>query len=159
MEKQLDQLATAVRDGSTRDVDDQIWLTRFLIIRACGYLERVVHETVVGHLQERSYGTARSFVMSWLDRSSNPSCENLLKILGRLDSGMQIELQEIFDADNKRLSQKVALLVGRRNQIAHGENEGLNSQTALELVSVSKEIADWFILRLDPTNPPSRKIR
>lgn len=156
IEKQLDQLAQAVANGNERDVDDQIWLTRFLVIRASGYLEQVVHETVVGHLQETSYGRARSFVMSWLERSRNPSIDNLMKLVGRLDANLQQELGEFLEADGKKLHREISLLVGRRNQIAHGENEGMGSKGALELVTAAKEVAAWFILRLDPHQPSGR---
>jgi RiboL-PSP-HEPN len=150
LEAQLDRLVNAVSDGTAREVDDQIWLTRFLVVRSCGYLEQVVHETVVTHLQAGSYGTAQSFVMSWLDRSRNPSVDNLLRMIGRLDGGMQEELDQLLMADDGRLTSQIASLVGRRNQIVHGENEGMGSQAALELTRSAKIVANWFIRRLDP---------
>lgn len=158
LESQLDRLADAVRNNSDRDVDDQIWLTRFLVVRACGYLEQAVHETVVAHLEFHSYGTVKSFTLSWLERSRNPSVDNLLTLLGRLDHNMQSEFQELLAANGNHLAQNLALLVGRRNQIAHGENEGMATQAALTLVDVTKEIASWFILRLDPATPPSHRL-
>ena len=150
LEEQLDRIGEAVKNGAERDIDDQIWLTRFLVVRACGYLEQVVHETLTAHLEAVSYGRARSFVMSWLERSRNPSSDNLMRILGRLDPDMQDELQQILDADDKRLMRRVGELVAKRNLIAHGTNEGIGSQKALELVQAAKDVADWFILRLDP---------
>lgn len=158
LEAQLDRLVAAVRDSSQRDVDDQIWLTRFLVVRSCGYLEQAVHETVVAHLEHHSYGTAKSFAMSWLERSTNPSVENLLKLVGRLDHGMQTDLEELLKHNGHHLAQNLALLVGRRNQIAHGENEGMTTQAAIGLVDVAREIANWFILRLDPATPPSHRL-
>lgn len=159
LEQQLDQLAKAVEDGSERDIDDQAWLTRFLVIRTCGYLEQVVHETVVAHLQEMSFGRAQTFVMSWLERSRNPSIDNMTKLVGRLDPNLQEQLQELLDADDKKLLRNIALLVGRRNQIAHGENEGMGSKSALDLMLSAKIVADWFVLRLDPYAPaqPERR--
>ena len=150
LEQQLDMLATAVQNGSEREVNDQAWLSRFLVVRTCGYLEQVVHETIVAHLQEMSYGRAQTFVMSWLDRSRNPSVDNLTKLVGRLDPNLEDELRQLLDADEKRLHRAVSLLVGRRNQIAHGDNEGMGSKGALEFVISAKEVANWFILRLDP---------
>lgn len=154
LERQLDSLAAAVGQSDEREIDEQIWLTRFLIVRACGYLEQVVHETVMGHLDAGSWGTANSFVMSWLDRSRNPSVDNMSRIVGRLDASMQDELEDLLADNDKYLSDRVHLLVGRRNQIAHGENEGLNSNKAIELVAVAKQIANWFILRLNPATRP-----
>lgn len=155
LEKQLDLIADAVRDDSQRSVDDQIWLTRFLVVRACGYLEQVAHETIVAHLEYASYGRARSFAMSWLERSRNPTAENLLGMLARMDPRMRDELEGLLKDDDNRLMREVGELVGKRNQIAHGANEGIGSRRALELVQCAKDLADWFILRLDPYTAPS----
>ncbi len=153
MEQQLDQIATAVANASERDVDDQIWLTRFLVVRTCGYLEQVVHETVTAHLEAMSYGRARSFAMSWVERSRNPTSVNMLRLLGRMDPQMHDDLHQLLCDDDNRLMSAVGELVGKRNQIAHGANEGTSSRRALDLVKASKEIANWFILRLDPYIP------
>ena len=157
LETQLDSLTRAVEEGSERDIDEQIWLTRFLIIRACGYLEQVVHATVIGHIQQGSYGTARSFALSWLERSRNPSRDNLVTTLGRLDAELSREFEELLERNDKEFHQNLYLLVGRRHQIAHGENEGLSSQKAISLTKFAKELADWFILRLNPNRTTSRQ--
>lgn len=59
-------------------------------------------------------------------------------------------LQELLDADDKRLNNELHVLVQRRHQIAHGLNEGMNSRKALDLVVVAKTIADWFIRQFNP---------
>jgi hypothetical protein len=70
---------------------------------------------------------------------------------------MQAELQQLLEDEDKRLLQALALLVGRRHQIAHGENEGMTSQTALKMVGIAMEISNWFITRLDPVVPQSHR--
>jgi hypothetical protein len=156
IEQQLVQLADAVRDGRDRSIDEQVWLTRFLIVRACGYLEQVVHQTLIGHLSVRSGGTAKSFAISYLERSRTPSRQNLLIIVGRLDQSLRDDLELLLDEQDRQLHGELALLVGRRHQIAHGMNEGLTPSRALELTQAARSIADWFILALDPT-PAARK--
>ncbi|MGW6449526.1 HEPN domain-containing protein [Lentzea sp. NPDC055074] len=150
LETNLDRLADAVRNSKERDVDEQIWLTRFLVVRSCGYLEQVVHETVTEFLNRRAGGTALTFALSWMTKSRNPSPENLIALLGRFDHSWQAEFEEVLDSDDNRIRRQLVLLVARRNQIAHGLNEGLTERKALELVETVKEIADWFIRRLDP---------
>lgn len=150
LEKQLDMLAAAVDAAGDRDVDDQIWLTRFLVVRTCGYLEQVVHQTVTEHVWSGSGGTARSFAISWLERSKNPSLEYLFRTVGRIDQKLREDLEEFLDEDNGRLREQVGLLVGRRNSIAHGHNEGMSSRNALQLVVDAKDVAAWFILNLEP---------
>lgn len=159
LEKSLDRLAEAVRSGDSRDVDEQIWLTRFLVVRACGYLEQVVQEVVTGYIHGRVGGTVKSFSLSWMSKSRNPSSENLLDIVGRFDGGWRDELQEMLDANDGRLSQELSVLVSRRHQIAHGLNEGLTSRKAIDLVVVSKQLADWFIRQFDPDAAKRRSKR
>ncbi len=150
LEKDLDRLVEAVRAGDSRDVDEQIWLTRFLVVRACGYLEQVVQEVVTGYIHGRAGGTVRSFSLSWINKSRNPSLENLLDIVGRFDGDWHDELQEMLDANDGHLKHELSVLVSRRHQIAHGLNEGLASRKAIELALVSKQLADWFIRQFDP---------
>jgi hypothetical protein len=159
LEKQLDALADAVRVDEDRDIDEQIWLTRFLVIRTCGYLEQVVQETVTGYLHERAGGTVKSFSLSWMNKSRNPSPENLLDIVGKFDGSWRIQLQELLDADDKHLNKELYVLVQRRHQIAHGLNEGLNSRRALELVATAKTVADWFISQFNPDPVDRRRAR
>lgn len=149
-EKRLDDLVEAVRSDDSRDMDEQIWLTRFLVVCACGYLEQVVQQVVTGYIHGRVTGTVKSFSLSWMGKSRNPSPENLLDIVGRFDGDWRDELQAMLDANDGHLNQELLMLISRRNQIAHGLNEGLNSRKAIELVLVSKQLADWFVRRFDP---------
>lgn len=158
LERQLDSLAAAVRTPGDRPDEEQIWLTRFLVVRACGYLEQAVHEVVIGHLRSRSAGMIRSFSVSWMSRSRNPSPENLLEVVGRFDTSMQHELEQKLNADDGMVRRELSLLVHRRHHIAHGENEGLGSRKALDLVDLAKDLADWFILALRP-DATTRQLR
>lgn len=151
LEKNLVSLADSVRSPpDSRTDDEQIWLTRFLIIRSCGYLEQVMHECALQHLEQKSGGTARSFAMSWMSRSINPSPDNLNTLLGRFDFSLQVEFQALLDEDGGRINHELSALVTRRHAIAHGQNEGLGSRRALQLVEVAQSVANWLIRRLDP---------
>src|SRR4051812_7955696 len=108
LEWQLDQLTEAVRSQADRADDEQMWLTRFLVVRACGYLEQVVHEVVLGHLEARSAGMIKSFSMSWMTRSRNPSAENLVETVGRFDASLQRELETKLDDDGGFLRQELS---------------------------------------------------
>jgi hypothetical protein len=157
LEKGLDHLVEAVRQPDGRDDDEQNLLTRFLVIRTCGYLEQVVQESVRSHLQSMAGGTVKSFALSWMGKSRNPSPENLLDIVGRFDESWRAELQDMLDADDKSLNRELSMLVHRRHQIAHGLNEGLNPRKALDLVTVAKTLADWFIRRFNPDAQARRR--
>lgn len=157
IERGLDQLAEAIADDSTRSLDEQVWLTRFYVVRACGYLEQVVHETVTAHIQDRAGGTVRTFALSWLTRSRAPSPENLCEMLGRLDGNMRNNLEDYLDAEDGHVRRELSLLVHRRHHIAHGLNEGLGTRKAIELGVLARDLADWFILTLNPGPTASKK--
>ncbi|MBM7331644.1 hypothetical protein JS562_53610 [Agrobacterium sp. S2] len=90
----LDELADAVRDRpGARTDDEQMWLTRFLVVRSCGYLEQVMYLCATNHLEAKSAGTARSYSLSWLERSINPSVLNISVTLGRFDQGLANEFE------------------------------------------------------------------
>jgi hypothetical protein len=125
-------------------------LARFLVIRTCGYLEQVVDQCCIAFVTSKSPPRVTSFGTSWLGRGANPSPERLVGLVRRFDTEWATELQGRFDVDDQRLSREVSFLVDRRNKIAHGVSEGIGARKALDLVSVTREVADWFILRLDP---------
>lgn len=158
LEKNLNTLADAVREpGTARTDDEQVWLTRFLLVRSVGYLEQVVHECFRGHITQKSGGTVRSLSLSWFQRSKNPSVDNLCDLLGRLDLNLRVEFEEFLDEEDSRVRRELSLLLDRRHKIAHGLNEGMTPRRALDLVKLVHDVAAWFILRLDPTSGVRRK--
>jgi len=125
-------------------------MARFLAIRSSGYVEQTAIEVVRGYVQARSGGPVRSFAGSWLERTRNPTAQNLTDLIGRFDSTWRNEFIDLLDDDDERLKRELAFLVNLRNRIAHGLNEGVGREKALLLKEVSVELADWFILRFNP---------
>ncbi|MFI9485359.1 HEPN domain-containing protein [Promicromonospora sp. NPDC052451] len=151
LERSLDELAESVRERPAhRTVDEQVWLVRFLVVRSCGYLEQVMHRCAMGHLQELSYGTARSYSLSWLSRSINPSVENIRTTLGRFDAGFVEEFELMLSEGNGELGNDLGALITKRHAIAHGQSDGLGDRRALDLYEMAKKLADWMIRRLSP---------
>jgi hypothetical protein len=97
-------------------------------------------------------GTATNRSVPYLagERSKNPSPENLAQLLGRFDQGLRDEFEDFLHDGDERLYRDLSFLVDRRNRIAHGLNEGIGPQRALELVDAGQDMVDWFILRLNP---------
>lgn len=144
----LDELGGTVAE--TRDLSVLPWLTRLLVVRSSGYIEQTSREVFWGYINDRASGLVKTFGHSWLDKSRNPSPDSLLAMIGRFDHKMQIEFNELLEAEDQRLRRELSFLVDRRNHIAHGLNEGINRDKALNMMSVSIEIADWLILKFNP---------
>jgi hypothetical protein len=145
-ESSLNSLVEAVSAPDGRSSDEQMWLTRFLVVRACGYLEQVVNTCAVAHVEARSGGTVRTFALSWLSRSQNPSHENLLNLIRRFDGDIRDELSSMLEENSGELKHELSALVTQRHKIAHGLNEGMGARRALELVDTAKHVADWVRL-------------
>ncbi len=152
LKQKLDALASLIEDPFAHGIphDALDWLARFLVVRSCGYLEQTVVEVARSYVRANSGGPARSFAISWLERSRNPNPEALATITGRFDAVWASELESFLSADDQRLGREISFLVDRRNRIAHGFNEGVGPQKALALKAVACETADWFILRFNP---------
>jgi len=126
------------------------WMSRLLVVRSCGYLEKAVIECARGFVEEKSWGQVRSFGLTWLERSRNPKPAALVELLGRFDANLASEFQTFLSENGSRLETELHALVHLRNRIAHGENEGVNRARALSLSSAGDEVADWWISALNP---------
>ena len=144
----LDELAGTVEE--TRDLETLTWLTRMLVVRSSGFIEQTANEVFRGYIGARSGGLVRAFGHSWLERSKNPSPDNLLDMMGRFDHALRVEFEELLEQDDQRLRRELAFLVDRRNHIAHGLSEGINRDKALSLKGVAIEISEWLVLRFNP---------
>jgi len=71
--------------------------------------------------------------------------------VGRFDSSWARELASLLDANDQTVRREVHFMVDRRNRIAHGHNECLTARRALALIDSAHVLADWFILRMNPT--------
>lgn len=139
-------------ERAARDQPDEVTqaLARFLVIRTCGYLEQVVELCCTSFLMSKSPPRVSSFGVSWLGRGTNPSPDRLVELVRRFDGLWSTELRELLELDDQRLTRELSFLVDRRNKIAHGLSEGIGARKALDLAAIAREVADWFIMRLDP---------
>jgi len=135
-----------------RDQPDEVTraLARFLVIRACGYLERVAEEACRSYIRARSTPQIAQYGASWLGRGSNPTPEHLVQLVNRFDSTWATELETTLCADDELLWREIALLVDRRNKMSHGLSEGTGSRMALDLAAHARTVGEWFVVRFDP---------
>jgi hypothetical protein len=121
-----------------------------LVVRSCGYLEQAVAECSRGFVRQKSGGLVKTFALTWLERSRNPTPVRLIELAGRFDASMRDDFELLLEFEDRRLHDALASLVEKRNRIAHGQNEGVNRDRALALAAASEELADWWIVRLNP---------
>ncbi|MEO3892362.1 MAE_28990/MAE_18760 family HEPN-like nuclease [Nonomuraea sp. B5E05] len=148
----MDKLSDLVDKPNVHSLtaDAHSWLCRLLIVRTCGYLEQSTIEICRAYVEHRAGGFVKTFARSWLDKSRNPSPENLTQLVGRFDATLCEEFQSFLEADDQRIYREISFLVDRRNKIAHGLSESVNRAKALQLRDAVYEVTDWFTLRLNP---------
>ncbi|WP_076784672.1 HEPN domain-containing protein [Parafrankia discariae] len=151
IKENLDRLADSVTNRpEERPDDDHIWLTRFLVVRTCGYLEQATFETTRTYVTEKSGGPVQTFAISWLTKSRNPTPDNLIDLVSRFGPQLEENFRTFLEDEDQRLHREISFLVDRRNKIAHGMNEGINTRKALDLKGDAELVADWFITYLNP---------
>lgn len=151
LRESFNELRQLVRDDSkTLDAEIRGWLARLLIVRSAGFIEQTTIECARAHITRRSGGTVRSFAASYLERSKNPSFDNLASLIGRFDGCFEEDFGHFMETRGRTRKEDLAFLVDRRNRIAHGERESVGPKRALELADLAEEITDWFIKCLNP---------
>lgn len=128
-------------------------VTRYICVRVCGYLERALTEVARSHCEGSSGGPVRLFALSWLERSPNPRREELLHFVGRFDRAWAQELEALLEDDER--GNRVNALLGIRNDIAHGKNQGVSREGAREYFQVVDELVRWLLTKFEPTPRPA----
>lgn len=129
-------------ENKTLQPEIRAWLSRLLVVRSAGYIEQAVMECCRGHVRVRGGGWVQSFAHSWLERSKNPSPDNLLELIGRFDHRAGEEFDVFLRADDESAYRDLASLVDKRNKIAHGLNEGVGPERALALSTAAVSVVD-----------------
>ncbi len=70
-------------------------------------------------------------------------------MLGRFSRAWEEDLRQYL-ADEDRYA-RLNALVGIRNDIAHGKNQGVSTSQALSYYELANDIVRWFSDRLEPT--------
>ena len=125
-------------------------LSRFLVVRICGFLEQSVEESCRSYLRSKSDPRSTSFGESWFGRGANPRPDELVRLVGRFDNAWSEELEQLLNKDDELLRRELSFLVDKRNRISHGLNQGVGQRKALDLVPCAIRVASWFVERFDP---------
>ncbi|MEV6644540.1 HEPN domain-containing protein [Amycolatopsis sp. NPDC051371] len=125
-------------------------LSRFLVVRACGYLEAVTEECCGAYTESKSSPKVALYARSWLGKGRNPWPSALIELVQRFDQDWASELSGFLAEDDDYRKRELSSMVDKRNRIAHGAGEGVTATKALTLTKVAVEVAQWFVTRFDP---------
>jgi hypothetical protein len=127
-------------------------LNRYLCVRVSGFFEQAIMSCGRAVCEKMSGGPAKAFALSWLDRSSNPRAEELIRMIARFSPAWAEELRIFLSSDER--AARINTLLGIRNDIAHGKNQGVSRSQAWDYYELTSEIVDWLLDKCDPLPKP-----
>jgi len=148
LKSELDELYIRADPRSIGDPEVAGDLARYLCIRVSGYLEQATAIILRSYCTKNSWGDVQQFAMSWLDRTPNLSSDSLLRLVERFNKAAAGELTELLKIEERGSS--INALIGIRNDIAHGRNQGLSRMQAWRYFEVVELVIEWLIGRFDP---------
>ena len=123
-------------------------LNRYLCVRVSGFLEQALVVAGRSMCEGRAFGEGLRFAHSWLERAPNPRADEIVRLVNRFDAKWGEELERIL-SDEERYA-RVNALLGIRNDIAHGKNQGVSRRQVWEYYKLAEEIVDWILDRFEP---------
>lgn len=109
-------------------------INRYLCIRVAGFLEQSLLASGRCVSESMAFSLGQTWALSWLERGPNPSRREVEKFVGRFSSAWGGEIATYLDVDQR--GQRLNALVGIRNDIAHGKNQGVSAAQAFGYYTV-----------------------
>lgn len=123
-------------------------VNRYLCIRVAGFLEQSLLATGRCIAESMAFSLGQSWALSWLERGPNPSRREVERFVRRFSTAWGDEIVLYLDEDQR--GQRLNALVGIRNDIAHGKNQGVSAAQAYSYYEVVVEVVDWILDRFEP---------
>ncbi|MFD7213131.1 HEPN domain-containing protein [Streptomyces cyaneofuscatus] len=149
---QIKRLKTSIEELYVRsdprgieDLEVASDLGRYLCVRVSGFLEQATQVILRDYCSRNSWGEVQAFAHSWLDRMPNLSADALIKLVKRFNNSWASELEEMLSKEERRAS--LNALIGIRNDVAHGKQQGMSRNQAWEYYELADEIVDWLLGR------------
>ncbi len=142
------------RAEAQTDLEVRADLAKYACLRLAGSLEQALLSCGRAVVAAESRGRAASFADSYLDKSFNPKSDAIKAFVGRFDAGWLQQVETLLKESERE--QTINALVGIRNQIAHGGNQGISIERVKEYERVVMLLLDCIVDLFDPL--PSRKV-
>jgi hypothetical protein len=128
LRKSLDDLFE--RADKQDDLEVQADMAKYCCLRLTGFLEQSLLIIGIELIRQKSSGRPQDFALSFLDKSFNPSPGAILTYVNRFSSTWKEEVDSLLKQDER--ATELAALVGTRNLIAHGKNQGIGMKRVRE---------------------------
>jgi hypothetical protein len=125
-------------------------LGQYLCLRVAGFLEQATAVILRDFCSKNSWGPVQEFAHSWLDRMPNLSADALTKLIKRFNSSWAAEFEEFLKFEERKSS--LNALVGIRNGVAHGRQQGLSRERAWEYFDVAERVVEWLLDKFEATS-------
>lgn len=147
LRKSLDDLFDRV---ATVDPEGEIAgdLNRYLCIRVSGFVEQSLLSLGRAAVERLSGNIATAFSLSWLERAPNPTAREIERLVGRFNPLWQAELGDYLAEEERR--SRLNALVGIRNDVSHGKNQGVSRRQAQEYFALAIDVVTWIADHLEP---------
>lgn len=123
-------------------------MSRYFCVRISGFLEQAVVAYSRSLVEQSSWGPGQAHGLSHLKKSFNANSSALQTAVMRFSKKWAEELGDLLAADER--SQRLNALLGIRNDIAHGKNQGVSLSQANDYLKLVEEVIDWFACRFEP---------
>jgi hypothetical protein len=120
----------------------------YLTVRTCGLLEKALFLAASSLCETQSHGETKRFVLAKLEKGFNPKTERIIEFVEAFNLDWASELRLYLSKDLR--DQNINALVGNRNSIAHGENQGVSRKRVIENIQLVYELIDWILEKFEP---------
>lgn len=148
LKSELDELYIRADPRTVPDPEVAGDLARYLCVRVSGYLEQTTAIILRSHCAKNSWGDVQQFAMSWLDRTPNLGSDALIKLVRRFNKHAADDLEEFLSVEER--GPGLNALIGLRNDIAHGKQQGLSREQAWDYFELVELVVEWLLERFDP---------
>jgi hypothetical protein len=119
-----------------------------MCVRVSGFLEQSLLSAARSLCEARSTRECLRFSLSWLERAPNPKADEIVRLVNRFDGTWSQQLKDLLSEDERQT--RVNSLLGIRNDIAHGKNQGVSKTQVWEYYQLAVELVDWVLDRFEP---------
>ena len=123
-------------------------ISRYICVRISGYLEQALASCARSLCSQGSWGPTKQFASSWLNRTPNPRTDEIIKFVQRFDEQWAGELSAVLSENE--YAQSINALLGIRNDIAHGKNQGVSRERALDYYAIADKVVDFLLNKFEP---------